>query len=304
VNTGGKLHTETVRRLLDPASRHEKVPGGMESRKFYERLLRRGIPEEVLKFKNIFKVYMTPSIGNGSPQLRDMATKELVGMIPMMDAFGRNHALRARAAALPGIGASQVDSYFPKIETTGVPNAQKAYATTENNNLRQIGGQAMVEPQQDHSTHFDVHMQDVQQHLKDPNAHITEQYVHAEQAGAHMHQHLEALKGDPTRKAEVKEKSKALGELAKETDRLGQNVKDWSQSQIRALPPPQQPDHEGIAKREKVQGDLKLKAQKQAGELAIKASKQKAEIQLKDKSTAAAIRRDNARAAAQSRQPV
>jgi hypothetical protein len=302
VNTGNKLHTEIVRRVLDPAARYERVPGGKEAEKFFERCLRRGIPEEIMKFKHILRVRMTPSIGNGSPQLRDMATKELVQMIPMMDATGRNHALRARAAALPGIGQSQVDNYFPRIETTGVPNAQKAYATTENNALRAIGGQAMVEPQQDHSTHFDVHHADWQQHMHDPQAHITEKVVHGEQAGAHMHQHLEALKGDPTRKGEVKQKTRQLLQMAKQVDQLHQQVQDWSKAQIRALPPPQQPDHEGMAKREKVQGDLQLKAVKLKGDIALKAQKQKADIQIKDKTAAAQIKRDNLRAMAAERE--
>src|SRR5262245_56216245 len=138
-----------------------------------------------------------------------MATKELVGMTPMMDEVGRNHALRARAASLPGVGMYSVDSYFPPIEKKGIPNDHTALATLENNSLRAPGGQVQVTPQQNHSIHFDVHAKDAMNHIQqvdqgqgDP----AQLFQHLEQAGPHMFRHLQAIKGDPTRKQEVKQK--------------------------------------------------------------------------------------------------
>ena len=168
-NNLDKYHKENVRRLLDPGQT-ERVPGGREAKDFVTRCVMRGVPPEVLAMKNIMKVRAVRSVGYGSPQLRDMATKELVGMIPLMDEVSRNHALRMRASALPGIGQAGVDAVFPKIENAGVPNAHAALAVLENNALRNLDGQALVEPQQNHSTHFDVHFQDAQNHLKEPNA--------------------------------------------------------------------------------------------------------------------------------------
>lgn len=293
-----RFHSETVRRLLDPAAQNENVPGYKAAKKFVEGCMRRGIPEEILKWKYILKVRSERSLGYGSPQLRDMATKELVNMIPLMDEVSRNHALRARAAALPGIGQSQVDSYFPKIELKGVPDAHAAFATMENNALRQQGGKALVEPRQNHAIHFDVHGKDVQEHLQDPQASPVEKFIHAEQAGAHMAQHLEKLKGDPTRKGEVKQKEKQLHDLSKETDRLHQNIQEMAQAQIKALPPPQQqPDPKVI----KAQGDVKLKTEAQQVKHALKAQDQKFKQQLADKKAAGEERRQNMRAVGEAR---
>lgn len=296
-----RFHTETIRRLLDPAAQQESVPGGREAKRFIQRCVMAGIPEEILRFKFILKVRSMRSVGYGSPALRDMATKELVGMIPLMDEVSRNHALRARAAALPGVGQAHVDSFFPRIERAGIPNAHASYATTENNALRQIGGQALVEPQQNHSIHFDIHMKDVGQHLQDQNSHITDKVVHAEQAGAHMAQHLKQLEGDPTRKNEVKAKKKQLDELAKRTDQLHQQVQDWSQAQLKALPPAPKQDAEGQAKIDKVHGELGLKAADLKGKQKLREEDHRQKQQLRDKETAARIRREDANAAAQRR---
>lgn len=294
-----KWHRETVRRILDPMQ-SAAIPGGEEALDFKRRCILRGIPEEVLTFRNIKSVTATRSLGYGSPQLRDMATVELMKMIPYMDEIGRNHALRARAASLPGVGMRAVDAFFPPIEKAGVPNAHAALAVLENNALRQQGGKALVEPQQNHSIHFDTHMKDVMEHVAEPQSDPVQKLIHMEQAGPHMFQHLSALKGDPTRKQEVKEKQQALDQLGKKSDQLHQQLTEHLAAQPQP-PNGEPPDPEAIAKLAKVQGELKLKAAKQAGEMALKGRKQVFNETLQDKKTAASIRRDNARAAAEQR---
>src|SRR4029077_16184177 len=115
------FHEETLRRMMDPAQTKD-VPGGKEAMMFMMRCVMRGIPQQLMNLRNILKVRAVRSIGYGSPQIRDMTTKELVGLIPMMDEVSRNHALRARAAALPGVGQASVDEFFPKIEDQNIPN--------------------------------------------------------------------------------------------------------------------------------------------------------------------------------------
>ena len=164
-NNLDKWNRETLRRLMDPAQ-SPAIPGGREAMTFMQRCIQRGIPEQILKFSFVQRITATRSIGYGSPQLRDIATRELMNMIPYMDEVSRNHALRARASALPGIGMHSVDSFFPPIEKSGVPNAHAALAVLENNALRQQGGKALVEPMQNHSIHFDTHFQDAMAHAQ------------------------------------------------------------------------------------------------------------------------------------------
>lgn len=294
-----KWHKETLRRVLDPAQ-NDEIPGGKEAREFILRCVVRGIPEEVLKFKNIRKITAMRSMGYGSPELRDMATRELVALIPYMDETGRNHALRARAASLPGVGMHYVDSFFPPIEKAGVPNAHAALAVLENNALRAPGGRALVEPQQNHSIHFDTHMQDVMQHVQDPGGPPQEKLLHMEQVGPHLNQHLNALRGDPTRKNEVKQKEKALDQLGKMSDALGQQVQEGMQAQAKNGSEEQGPPDPELAK---VMGDLGLKQKKQEGEFVLKARKQAHSEELADKKTAAQIQRESAKAAAEAAKP-
>jgi hypothetical protein len=297
--TSDKWHRETVRRILDPAQ-SDNIPGGREAREMKRRCIVRGIPEEILTFDHIRKITAERSLGYGSPQLRDMATRELVNLVPYMNEVGRNHALRARAASLPGVGMHSVDSYFPPIEKAGVPNAHASMATLENNALRQPGGKALVEPTQNHSIHFDTHMKDVQDHIKTPNANPLELLQHMENAGPHMTQHLQLLKGDPSRKGEVKQKQKALDDVAKLSDKLGQNLQEHLKSV------PNQPNGNGAApdpKLVKVQGELGLKKQKQDGEFVLKERKQRHNEALTDQKTAAGIRRENLKAAMAARKP-
>ena len=302
-NNYDKWHRETVRRVMDPAQ-SKNVPGGTEAIEFMARCVFKGIPPQVLKFENIKRIYATRSIGYGSQQLRDMATRELIQLVPFMDEVSRNHALRARAAALPGIGMAQVDEFFPPIEQTGVPNSHTAFAALENNALRREKGKAIVEPQQNHSIHFDTHFADTQEHAKDPQAHITEQLNHFEQAGPHLAQHLKFLEGDPTRKQEVKQKTAQLQQLGKQTDRLRQMVEDWAKAQQderSQAEAQQQPDMKGMAELAKVHGELGLKSQKMTGELELKKRAAAFKETIADKKTAAQIRREGARSAAEQR---
>ena len=293
-NNLDKFHTETVRRLMDPAQ-NPNVPGGREAKMFMVRCLMRGIPEQVLNYRFIRKVRAVRSLGYGSPQLRDMATKELISLLPLMQEPGRNHALRARAAALPGIGQSQVDSFFPKIEDQQMPNVHASMAMLENNALRNKDSRTLVEPGQNHSIHFDVHAGDVQAHMQRPDANPIELLTHLTNAGPHMAQHLGMIANDPTRKQEIGQKQMQLQQFGKMKDKLQQNVEAAMMAQAKnGQGNGQQPDPEMM----KVQGELALKKQKQDADLGLKMRGAAFKERIKDQSTAADIRRKNMEAAA------
>ena len=302
-NNLDKWHRETVRRLLDPAQ-SAAIPGGQEAMEFKARCLARGIPPEVLNFKNIKRVLATRSIGFGSPVVRDTTTRELVAMIPYMDEVSRNHALRARAAALPGVGMHSVDSFFPPIEKQGVPNANTSMAVLENNALRQPGGKAMVEPSQNQAIHFDTHMTDAMSPLNEQDKPETV-LVHLHQVGPHMAQHLQLLGGDPTRKQQVKQMQQQLDALGKQTDQLQQQVEESMQAGGQngngAAPVGDEAamgmGADLVPKMAKVQGDLQLKAQKMGMDHDLKVRKQDFNEQMADKKTAFGIQRDTQKTA-------
>ena len=227
-----------------------------------------------------------------------------MAMIPYMDEVSRNHALRARAAALPGVGMHSVDSFFPPIEKQGVPNANTSMAVLENNALRQPGGKAMVEPSQNQAIHFDTHMKDAMSHLKEQDK-PENVLVHLHQVGPHMAQHLQLLGGDPTRKQQVKQMQQQLDALGKQTDQLQQQVEESMQAGGQngngAAPVGDEAamgmGADLVPKMAKVQGDLQLKAQKMGMDHDLKVRKQDFNEQIADKKTAFGIQRDTQKTA-------
>jgi hypothetical protein len=173
----------------------------------------------------------------------------------------------------------------------------------ENNALRDHEGKALVTPEQNHGIHFDVHMKDVQEHLGEQTSTPIEKLIHAEHAGQHMAKHLAKLEGDPTRKAEVKQKRQQLHDLSKATDQLLQNVQEMRTGRATS--------NNGDGGQQtgpdpalmKVQGDLALKTKKAEGDMALKARKAQFTERLQDQRTAADIRRQNRRELSQPPNP-
>jgi hypothetical protein len=134
------------------------------------------------------------------------------------------------------------------------------------------------------------------EHLQDQQSQPLQKLIHVEQAGPHMHQHLDLIKGDPTKEHEFKQKKKMLDALSKTADQLGQHVKESFAAQQKNGNGQQQqgqPDPEAQAAQMKMHGELGLKAEKQKGELILKARGQAVKEHLEDLKTAAEIRRKN-----------
>jgi hypothetical protein len=283
-----RFYRETLRRLLNPKLKRSD-PGGEEAFYFRECCMERGIPEEFLTFEHVRRVKSMRSLGYGSPQIRDIASQQLLQLVPMMSERARNTALRLRVATIPGAGQHMVDLFFPKQE---MPTSHDADATNENNFLRQADGQTQVTPEQNHATHFQRHYADVMQHaqqVQQGQGKAHDLLIHLTKAGPHMHQHLEQIKNDPMRKQQVKQMSDGLTVLSKMQDRLHKQMNQQN-AQAPNQPGPQL-DPEHIAAMQKVQGELEIKRQKMHGELALKAEKQKFQTRISDLKTAADIRR-------------
>jgi hypothetical protein len=290
-NTLDKYHRETLRRLLNPKLTASD-PGGKEAEYFRECCMRRGIPEEFLTFEHVRRVKSVRSLGYGSPQIRDMASQQLLQLLPMMQEKGRNTALRLRVATIPGAGQNMVDLFFPK---TNLPTSDDADATMENNFLRTKDGQVQVTPEQNHATHFQRHLADAMQHAQQAQqgqAKPQDLLIHLTKAGPHMHQHLEQIKNDPTRKQQVKQMTDGLNVLSKMQDRLHKQMNQKNQQDQNMLGQAQpQLDPEHMIALQKVHGDLDIKRQKMMGDMALKAQKQKFQTRIADIKTAADVRR-------------
>lgn len=304
-----RWHRETFRRLLamgeklyqrrkDVAPDAEKeerqlTPSERGALDFYRDCIETdGIPEEALKFENFCRIKATRSIGYGSAQMRLMISESLIQMLPTMDERARNTALRMRASALGG--QTVADLLFPRYDIPQIVDSHMSLATLENNFLRLPGGKIRVDPSQDNVTHFQVHLQDVAAHAQevreggDPMALM----VHLEQAGPHLHEHLFAIQGDPTRKAEVKEMMEAWLAMSKMADQLKQQLEEAAAAAEKDQPP-QAPDPKLIAALAKVNGELEIKRMATMGKLQLQAEKQRQQMRMKDVTTAHGMRLEN-----------
>lgn len=284
------MHLENIRRILDP-NLNKNDSGGEEALEMLKKLIEEdGVPEEALKFENICTVKSVRNVGYGSPQMQQVVQNQLMSLIGTMDEEGRQNALRYNGAALvPG----QVDMFWKKFEDMGVPNDQEAWATFENNILRQPNAQLAVTPAQNPVIHFTTHAKDAVQHLQqiqagqaDPKAVL----VHLNNAGPHMQSHLEAMQGDPTREEQLKEFTKVWLTLAKAADQLTKDVEKAEAEQQEAQP---QQDPEELQDLLKTLTDAKTKREKMLLDQKRKDEQFVLSETRKDKQAAASIYRSN-----------
>lgn len=270
---------------------------------FYRGCINDGVPPEALEFENFCRIKATRSVGYGSQQMRLMIGEKLISLLPTMDERSRNAALRMNASALGG--QPLADILYPRYDQPQLNDDHMALATLENNALRAPGGQVMWTPKQDNVIHFEKHFEDVAGHaqqVQQGGDSPENLMVHLEQAGPHLHEHLFAMMGDPTRKAQLEQMQKQWLGLSKLADQLKQQLEAKAQAEA-ANQPAQAPDPELIAALAKVHGELAIKEKKAMGDLQLKAQKQAAQLHLNDLKAAHGIRLDTVTAAATARPP-
>lgn len=309
-----RFHRETFRRILAMgkklyASRKGVAPGETNddssnltpsekgALKFYTGCVEDGIPEDILDFENFCRVKAMRVVGNGSGQMRTIIGEKLVGIATSMDERGRRFAFRSYVSAIAG--ENWADATFPMYDTPQIVDSHMSLAQLENNFLRIPGGKVLVDPSQDHVTHFGIHVQDISAHAQEVQAGQSDPkalLIHLEQTGPHTHEHLQAVQGDPTRKEQVKGMMEAWLNMSKMTDQLAQHVAEAEQA-AQAQQPPQQPNPELLIGLAKIDGELKLKARKQAGDFMLKQQKQDFTLRSKDIAQAHDMRLKNLEAA-------
>lgn len=305
-----RFHTERFRRLLAMgkklyAKRRNVAPEKKENEpslttserlalKFYRGCIEQdGIPEEIMDFDNFCRIKSVRLVGNGSAQMQVMIGDKLATYIPLVDERGRTFIIRNNIAAIAG--ETYADAIMPAYDTPQQADSHISIATLENNALKLPNAEVAISPEQDHVTHFGVHLQSVGQHAQqvqqgqgDPH----ELLLHLEQAGPHTHEHLQAIANDPTRKQQVQEMQKAWLGMSKMTDQLAQQVQEMDEAAAKEQPQ-QAPDPALIAALAKVQGELQVKQIKTMGDLKLKVAKQQFQLRQSAQKQAFNLRQDD-----------
>jgi hypothetical protein len=273
-------YAEVYRRASNP-NLVEEDHGGPEALRFQKNCLDRGVPAAALL--NIDSVKATRSIGQGSSAARMQAMELISEYLPQLPENNRKRVINANIAAIAGQTG---------VETFGIPEESRpegsdlSIASLENNAL-QNGGQVLIDPDQSHETHMNVHLQFADTIIKGVKDKETDP-ISADRAIQslipHMLGHLKFMEEDPTLEEKYNNYNEQVSELMKLADQLNRMARDM-QEQAQAAQQQQgqgQPDPKSMVAMNKIELD-RAKFQNDA---MIKQAKFQHQAQLQDKKTA------------------
>jgi hypothetical protein len=114
---------------------------------FRRRCARRGVSIE--RMRKFLKVTAMRAMGDGSPVMTEMASKQLMELYSLMDEKGKENVLRAVVAGIPGVGYQKVNMFVPEGEPRKIIDFD--IANLENGNLRQGIQQLVHDSQNPHA---------------------------------------------------------------------------------------------------------------------------------------------------------
>jgi len=216
-----KLLTEQYRRAVNPyLTANDK--GGALALEFRRRCARRGVSVE--RMRQFSKVTAFRAMGDGSPVMTEMASKQLMELYSLMDEKGKENTLRSVIAGISGVGWQKVNLF---VSDKG-PRRTIDYdiANLENGNLRQ-GIQQMVHDSQNHAVHIEAHIPMIAEIIE---AHRQQQMADEQAmqilrpAADHVTEHLVLFSNNSYRAQEVRELKRQLQNLTAYIDELEQQV--------------------------------------------------------------------------------
>jgi hypothetical protein len=216
-----KLLTEQYRRAVSPLlTANDK--GGRLALEFRKRCLRRGVSVE--RMRQFLKVTAFRAMGDGSPVMTEMASKQLMELYSLMDEKGKENTLRSVIAGISGVGWQKVNLFVSEKGPRRTIDFD--IANLENGNLRN-GIQQMVHDSQNHAVHIEAHiplMAEVveahrQQQMPDEQA-----MAILRPAADHTTEHLVLFSTNSFRKQEVNELKRQLQNVTAYVDELEQQV--------------------------------------------------------------------------------
>jgi hypothetical protein len=278
------LHYREVYRRLSNVNILEEDHGGPEAIAFQEACINRGVPTAALI--DVESVRATRSIGQGSSAARMEAMKMIGEYLPQLPESNRKRVINANIAAIAGQTG---------VETFGIPEEIKpegndmSIASLENNAL-QSGGQVLIDPDQNHFVHLNVHLQFAGQIVQA----VQQQQIDPRQAAQtitavlpHLLGHLQYLEQDPTRKDQFDSMNEQTSELMKISDQLNSMAQDLQEREQEAMM--QQQEQQGQQQTPQMMvamNKIQLDQAKFANDAKIKQAKAQHQMALQDRKTA------------------
>jgi hypothetical protein len=216
-----KLLTEQYRRAVNPLlTANDK--GGALALEFRKRCARRGVSIE--RLRQFSKVTAFRAMGDGSPVMTEMASKQLMELYSLMDEKGKENTLRSVIAGISGVGWQKVNLFVSDKGPRRVVDFD--IANLENGNLRQ-GIPQMVHDSQNHAVHIEAHIPMIAEIIE---AHRQQQMADEQAmqilrpAADHVTEHLVFFSNNSFRAQEVRELKRQIQNLTAYIDELEQQV--------------------------------------------------------------------------------
>lgn len=224
------LYAEKFRRAAKEGL-NSNMPGAKEALKFQEECVKAGVPKAALR--QMKSVKATRITGQGSEFMRQQSLEFLMGLVAMLPEAGRENLLSDVIAARAG--QSMVKRYNPGSAKGDKPNDHHAMAQLQVAAMKE-GVAPVVTGTQNHVIFAQVFLQAGAQAIAaafqgvaDP----AEALELVDLIGPAVAQHLQAIEGDPTRKA-------AFDALKQQWDQLAKNAEGLQKQLAQSMEEQQQ----------------------------------------------------------------
>lgn len=205
-------YREVVKRVINPEL-NEDHPGGAQAFEFRKRCIERGVPEQALFLLDYDRITLNAGIGRGSSAERRSVLSNLNETIyGRLDPEGQQILTRDTIA-------SQTDYRYalalvPRMAGQRPP-VDKQIANNENQ-LLQVGGNAIIVPNQNHEVHISTHLE-LLQALNDALSNVEMELEEAipimQKASEHCGLHMEYLDPMSPPYRQFKQQLQQLGEV-------------------------------------------------------------------------------------------
>lgn len=289
------VYAQMIKRLTN-LNIQDIDPSGPLIQKFQQRCKRRGVPEAA--FKKISSVKATRTIGQGSPAARIYALGQLEKFESSMPEEKRKVYVRDCIGAVTQ-NNSAIDRYGPDLDDD--PNATKDVTDAVKENTDFYTGAAVglpaqdmlyFNPDQNHTIHATIHIKfgfEIGNRVQGQQLSPILAATVFDGMLPNIHQHLQTLEADPTRKEEYKQLNQQFAELAKISDsikRAAANAQDQQSQQQQPNPEDAKAQAEIQRKNALAQNDMQIKTAKAEHQIQLQADKAQHREAITDATTA------------------
>lgn len=221
-----------------------------DTKKFIERCVTRGVPEELVTDAMAWDFRAPRGIGSGSAVMKSLTSQDMLSIAPYLPEMGKRAVIEDFIEARGG--PESIDRYYPPFEDDTMPSKSNQIANLENNDMVR-GDKSIVSVDDLHVAHLDTHFPLVMGKLaevaQNPDFESLGQALQSSGVFIeHISTHLAYLKGDRLHASQYNEYAEKLKGLIQQAQQIEEAFKVMLKRQ-KAAQKEQQEAMEEMAKR-------------------------------------------------------